>query len=235
MPRRRVVSFALAFCLLVPPTAVQADPQFENYEIRVIRPRYFVKSGRAELSAGLGAIMNQTFIYAAVATGLLTWHFTEQLGVEAQAGYALDIDRDDKIALDDSFHIKTILLRPETLANARLVWTPSYGKFNLTASDIVYFDTHVTVGAGYTGIRYVYDHCEPPDPMPASHTVQYPTVVLGLGQSYFLSKSSSLRIGLELQRFRYDTADGACAPDEAPSAAATNDDVLLFSAWSYYL
>ncbi len=213
-------------------TSAAAEPRFDEYEIRVIRPRYFTKSGHLELAAGLATIVNQTFIYSFLATGLLTYHLSEAIAFEAQGGYALNADRGDKVRLNDRFAIKTILLRPESVANLRLVWTPSYGKFNLTSSRIVYFDTHLTVGAGMTGIRYLYDYCE--DNAPAARTKRYQTAVLGLGQRYFLDRSSSIRIGLDIQRVFVDTADGQCFPTDVHTVNPS-DNLLFYAAWSHYL
>lgn len=230
----RVLAALLAAVVLTMPCA--AAPRFDDYEIRVIRPRFFTKSSRLELSAGLATIVNQTFIYSFLATGLIGWHFNETLAAEAQVGYAVTTDRADKHTLHDHFLINTVLLRPESIANARLVWTPSYGKFNLTASKIVYFDTHLTAGAGTTGIRYLYDHCDNADkPAPASK--QYQTAVVGLGQRYFLDRSSSVRIGLDIQRMVVDTADASCFPvgPDTPHAQNTPDNMLLYVAWSHYL
>jgi outer membrane beta-barrel protein len=234
MPLRAFVRLlaALTACALAAP--VVAEPRFDNYEIRVIRPRFATKTGHLELAAGLATIVNQTFIYTVLATGLLSYHFSEILAVEAEAGYGWAIDRDDKRILNDDFGIKTILLRPQWIGNARLVWTPSYGKFNVSASRIVYFDTDLTLGAGETGMRYTYDYCDDGTAPPAA-TRAYPTLVGGLSQRYFLDTRSSLRIGIEDQRVLVNTADAACDPATAVSGTASHDDLLLYVAWSYYL
>lgn len=227
---------AAVLCVLVTLTTREAaaEPQFSGYEIRVIRPRYFIKAGHVEAALGAGAIVNQTFVYSFLATGLLTYHMTETLGLEAQLGYGTSIDRADKKTLQQKYAINTILLRPETMTNARLVWTPSYGKFHLSSSRIVYFDTHVTLGAGMTGIRYLYEHCEG---SVAPKVAQYPTGVLGIGQRYFLDANSSLRLGFELQRFIAKRGDAACGETTAEPVEGTVsvDDLFLFAAWSVYL
>src|SRR5690606_35792294 len=117
--------------------------------------------------------------------------------------------------------------------------------FHLGTGRIVYFDTHLTAGAGITGIDYRYDHCDDPasvDPKardrvpgpPARRVVDYPTYVVGAGQRYFVDKRSSLRLGFEVHRLMVDTADGECVPD-APGRTKPTDNLLLFVAWSFYL
>lgn len=227
--RSRVLAAA---CVAVLATGAFAEPRFNEYEIRVIRPRYMIKAGHFEVAAGLATIVNQTFIYSFLATGLMTFHLSETLALEAQGAYALNVDRADKSRLNDRFAIKTILLRPESLLNGRLLWTPSYGKFHLSSARIVYFDTYLAVGGGMTGIRYLYDYCDGAAPTPRSKS--YPTAVLGLGQRYFIDRSSSLRVGLDMQRVFVVSADGQCEASDDTSIKS-NDNLLFFAAWSYYL
>lgn len=240
----RALAAVLACAFALPDAS--AEPRFDGYEIRVIRPRNFIKSGHLELTGGAGAIVNQSFIYTFLATGLLTYHFTESLAIEAQGAYGISADRQDKTHLDNTFGIKTILLRPETLANGRLVFTPSYGKFHLASQKIVYFDTHVTIGAGMTGVRYDYAYCDDPAkapleardriPTPPSpKSFQYPTGVIGIGQRYFIGEEASFRLGFEYQRYQAKKADAACAPEQAQEGDAGHDNLFLFMAWSYYL
>lgn len=235
MPNFRL-SRALAACAVVAfalnsASSATAEPRFSNYEIRVIRPRYVTKTGHLEIAGGLATIVNQTFVYTVLATGLLTWHFSEVMAAEVEGGYGKSIDRDDKRRLNDDFNIKTVVLRPESLGNARVVWTPSYGKFHLTASRIVYFDTSVAAGFGTTGVRYQYDHC---DGARAAMVKQDQTVVLGLGQRYFVDQHSSIRVGLDFQRVLTDQADASCQQD-APHEANSINNLLFYMGWSYYL
>lgn len=230
---RRAFACALTLCVL--PFPALAAPTFQSYDIRTIRPRYFSKVGKVEAGLGLSAIMNQSFLYSFLGTGILTWHFSEALAAEGQVSYGQSFDREEKRVLKDDFGISTVVLSTESMANARVVWTPSYGKYLLGESKIVYFDTFVTAGVGKTGIHFNFDHCD--DPVAASRAdvvKQYDTGILGLGQRHFLDQSSELRIGAEVQRFLVDTRDASCLPD-APSARKSADNVVLFIGWSLFL
>lgn len=229
----RALACVLATLCLGEP--VLGAPEFKGYDIRVIRPRYFVRESRLDAGFGVTAIMNQSFIYSFLGTGILSYHFSESFAVEAQASYGKSFDRDEKRILVDEYEIHTVLLRTESLRNGRIVWTPSYGKYLLGGSEFVYFDTFVTAGLGKTGIRYRYDHCtEPTDSPPSERTVQYDTGIVGIGQRHFLSQTSSFRLGAEVQRFLVDQADGACRAG-APSAVKSQDNVVLFLGWSTLL
>lgn len=231
---RAVATALCAVSLLVHATGSIAEPQFDRYEIRVIRPRYFVKAAKVELGVGTSFVMNQSFIYSYLATGVLTWHFNEALALEGQFAYGSSFDRSEKRILHDDFDINTVVLRTESMASGRISWTPSYGKYHLTESKVVYFDTFVTAGLGTTGVRYRFDHCEDPGTAPPARVRQYQTFVIGLGQRHFISKSSSFRIGGELQRFTYENVDADCQGSTTPGSK-TNDNVILYLGWSKFL
>ncbi len=228
-------ALACVLMLLAWPELAVAEPHFQGYDIRVIRPRYFSKGGRLDAGVGLSAIMNQSFVYSFLGTGILTWHFSETFAVEAQGSYGQSFDRDEKRVLKDDFGIRTVVLRTESMTSARVVWTPSYGKYLLNESSIVYFDTFLTAGVGKTGVRIRLDHCDDVGAAArGDQTKQYDTGILGLGQRHFQSRTSDLRLGAEVQRFLVDTRDGACQAD-APSVRKSSDNVVLFLGWSLFL
>ena len=103
--------------------AASAAEQFEKYEIRVIRPKYFAKTGRMETGAQLSVVMNQSFIYTYLATGLLDYHFSETLALEGALAYGFSIDKDDKRTLDSNFKIKTQILRTQYFMEGGLLYT----------------------------------------------------------------------------------------------------------------
>lgn len=76
-----------------------AQERFKNVEIRVIRPKFFNKRKRFELGVHGSLIMNETFIYTLLASGMATYHFTETLAISATASIGYSIDKDDKSLL----------------------------------------------------------------------------------------------------------------------------------------
>ena len=85
--------------------------RFDGYEIRVIRPRYMAKRNRIELGGEGMLIMNQSFIYTFMLSGILDYHFSEMFALEFDAAYGFSIDKDDKRTLQDQFQINTQILR----------------------------------------------------------------------------------------------------------------------------
>jgi outer membrane beta-barrel protein len=230
---------------IVPVPDAAADSRFSAYEIRVIRPRNFVKSGTLELSGGLMNLSNQSFVYSMLGVAGVGWHFDEKWALEMQGAYGSSFDKSDKRLLSERFNINTVVLRTESLLNGRISFTPAYGKVNLPDGDIVYFDTYFSAGAGSTAVRYTYDHCDKPSDYPAAvaaripdppseRTVSYTTGILGAGQRWFTGEESSIKVGIDFQRFLYAPADGACVPDQAEDGQRFHDNVFLFAAWSRY-
>ena len=219
------------------------DAQFEKYEIRVIRPKFFTKSGRLETGAQLAVIMNQSFIYTYLVTGILDYHFSESIAIEAAGAYGFSIDKDDKKALKDNFKIQTQLIRTQYFLEGGMLYTPIYGKYQLASGRLIYMDTFVAVGGGMTGVNYLYDHCpkaaDDPnhnlqDP-PAPRTVSYPTGYLGAGQRIFLDKKMSLRWDVRAHMFSYNTADGACDPSTAAKQAKGQTNMTVQLGAGYFL
>lgn len=218
-----------------------AEGRFDGYEIRVIRPKYMTKRGRAELGGEGLLIMNQSFIYTFMMSGILDYHLSEMFAIEAGGAYGFSVDKEDKRILDDEFDIKTQILRTQYIFNGGLLWTPIYGKTQLTSGRVVYFDSFLTFQAGMTGINYTYEQCitppaDKPDlpQKPAAQTKGYPTGIIGFGQKYFLSQSSGLRWDVRDYIFSYEKGDGTCTPEVAIGTEAHNNITLQLGASTFF-
>ena len=229
--------------------ASDESERFKDVEIRVIRPRYFTKAGRWELAAAVNTIMNESFIYTFLATGILTYHFSESLAVEGLFSYGLSIDREDKRILFDEFDIKTQIFRTSFIRELAVQYTPIYGKWQLPSGKLVYFDTFLQAGLGQTGIEWRYnDFCEVPDTkidpsaeaIPKNATKAYPTFMAGVGQRYFVSRKMAYKWDLRANRFNYAILDGECSPINAKAnqgltGTAPHDTITLLLGVAYYL
>lgn len=239
-PSKKILARTVISCLLIfgatldsaklqaqSSTSDQAE-RFQDVEIRVIRPRYFNKSKKFELGAQFSTILNETFIYTFMGTGLATFHFSEEWAVEGTVSIGFSVNKEDKRVLFDEFDIKTQIFR--TLYNSEIAiqYTPMYGKWQLSSGKLVYFDTFFTAGFGTTGIDWRYnDFCDEPDfnnpgaeEVPSNVVEPYPTFMVGVGQRYFVSKTVSYRLDFRVHRFLYNTLDTECAPKQV---RANND------------
>lgn len=235
--------FLVAFASSAMDSASGAE-QFEKYEIRVIRPKYFAKTGRLETGAQLSVVMNQSFIYTYLATGLLDYHFSESLALEGALAYGFSIDKDDKRSLDSNFKIKTEILRTQYFMEGGLLYTPVYGKYQLANGRLIYLDMFFSAGAGMTGVNYLYDHCPKPSDAPegvelvappSPKTASYPTFFAGLGQRVFMDKKLSLRWDVRGHFFSYNTVDGACDPSVAAKGTGQQTNITMQLGAGYFL
>ncbi|MCX6118186.1 MAG: outer membrane beta-barrel domain-containing protein [Proteobacteria bacterium] len=232
-----------ALILFLPVVPAWGAEQFEKYDIRVIRPKYFTKTNRLETGAQMSVVMNQSFIYTYLATGILDYHFSETIAIEGAAAFGFSIDKDDKKALDSSFKIKTQILRTQYFMQGGVLYTPVYGKYQLSSGRVIYLDTFFGGGVGMTGVNYIYDHCPKSgdDPTggtsdpPAANTKSYPTIWLGGGQRIFLDKKTSIRWDVRLHAFSYNTRDGDCNPAEAASKSQSQQNITMQVGAGFFL
>lgn len=234
--RRAIAALCLLVFVAVPHSRAERDEneRFKDVEVRVIRPKYFTKAKRFELGAQLTAIMNETFIYSFLATGLATYHFTESLAFEAFLSYGFNIEKEDKRVLFDEFDIRTKIFRTTYQMGGVLQYTPIYGKWQLPSGRLVYFDTFLSFGGGMTGITYQYQgsggFCTPkPDgsPLPENQTKAYPTFIVGLGQRYYLDKKTAIKWDIRGNMYFYDQADAECDPNSGVSGSSSNNNITL--------
>jgi outer membrane beta-barrel protein len=221
-----------------------SQEQFKDVEIRVIRPKFFTKTKRLETGAQLSVVMNQSFIYTYLATGLLDYHFSEQWAAEGAFAMGFSIDKDDKRSLKSNFKIQTQILRTHYFMEGGALYTPVYGKYQLDSGKLIYLDMFFSAGVGMTGINYLYDHCPKPsdvgqgnivpDP-PSPTTKSYPTFYGGLGQRIFMDKKLSLRWDVRAHMFGYNLADSSCDPETATSGTNSQTNITLQLGAGYFL
>lgn len=232
----------LAAAFVAPGPARAQLGEFNGYEIRVIRPRYMAKRNRMELGSQGTLIMNQSFIYTFMVSGLMDYHFSEMFALELGASYGFSVDKEDKRILEDEFDINTQILRTQYILGGGLVWTPIYGKTQMPSGQVVYFDSFLTAQAGMTGIQYTYEQCiVPPDDKkdvlpgrPPEVTKGYPTLNVGFGQKYFLSRDFSLRWDVRDYLFQYEKGDGSCTPEVAVGSALHQNITLQLGAATFF-
>lgn len=252
----RIVFMKALFCLsflgflssadALAESGLGSQEQFKDVEIRVIRPKFFTKTNRLETGAQLSVVMNQSFIYTYLATGLLDYHFSEQWAAEGAFAMGFSIDKDDKRSLKSNFKIQTQILRTQYFMEGGALYTPVYGKYQLDSGKLIYLDMFFSAGVGMTGINYLYDHCPKtseipedrrggiPDP-PAPTTKAYPTFYGGLGQRIFMDKKLSLRWDVRAHAFGYNVADSSCDPEFATKASSTQTNITLQLGAGYFL
>ena len=244
-----LVALVGSAAVFLPAPAAKAElGRFDGYEIRVIRPRFMAKRNRFELGGELTTIMNQSFIYTFLATGLLDYHFSEMWAIEFEGAYGASLDKEDKRLLQDQFQINTQILRTQYIGTGGVLWTPIYGKTQLPSGNVVYFDSFVTAQGGMTGVQYTYEQCIVPTTAAAQQTANqsgygqkpsptvksYPTLNLGFGQKYFVTQDWGLRWDVHDYVFPYNTADGSCTPGTGGKSDIHNNITLQLGASMFF-
>lgn len=241
---RVFVTVLVMFFGLISFSSLGNADQFSKSEVRVIRPKYFSKTGRLESSGQLSIVMNQSFIYTYLATGILDYHFSEAFAAEGALAFGFSTDKDDKKTLDSNYKIKTEILRTKYFGEGGLLYTPIYGKYQLSDGKLVYLDLFLSAGAGMTGVEYLFDHCPKPTDVPdgvsvatppIAKTVSYLTGFLGIGQRVFLDKHVSLRWDIRSHFFGYNKGDGACDPSNAEIATSSQTNITMQLGAGYFL
>ena len=193
------------FLLLAPSVSAAAEDQkknqFGNFEIRVIRPKYFQKSIRFEIGANVSAVMNSSFTYTYLPSAKAGLHLTEWLEVFGEGAAGITINKSDCTELGSKFNIEPVVDEIGMLAGGGINLTPIYGKYQLSNGEVIYFDWFLSGGGGVAGMKNRKQGCKP---VAQNEVVIQPKAYspaqfnVGTGQRYFLSKNSALNWGLRL-------------------------------------
>ncbi len=238
--------FVLSFVMLsIAPSllygiASNDEVTFSEYEIRVIRPKYFIKRNKLELGAQLSLIMNNSFVYTGMANLSAGFHFNESLGIEIGGSIGASIDKEDKDTLLNTFMIRTDIRRTFYTALASLMYTPAYGKIQLPQGRLIYFDTFISAGGGMTGINWKYsDFCVADDAnknkeIKADTVGSYPGFVAGIGQRIFYSRSDALRWDLKWNTIVINNNDTNCYADQELEGTVMHNNIFLQLGWARF-
>jgi outer membrane beta-barrel protein len=146
---------------------------------RGVEERLFTKAFRHELSAMGGLYAADLYSSSWVAGGAYTFHFSEDLGLEASVQFMRF-----RSSVTDSYERRypdiQVLDRPDRpgrLYFGHLVWTLAYGKLRWMGDGISRFDFNLAIGAGVTD----------------DSTSQSVTGSAGLGTKFFFGHWFALR------------------------------------------
>ena len=205
----------LFFCFFLLVTSFSLEGKERDYEINVVRPRFFVKKNRAEVAVDLPVVMNQTFTYSAMLSGSFAYHLTEYLALGVDTAYGLTFAKVDARLLEQEFDINIKTQQTNYFAILLAQWSPVYGKYQLSSGKLIYFDTFFLAGAGMSGVEFK-GHGEKKDKSTIRKSM-CGTMSFGVGQRFYLNKNLSLRWQLKNHVTHLDTVDDSCFPNEANS------------------
>lgn len=117
---------------------------------RGVQSRLFQKAGRHELSAIGGLYASDLLSSSFLVGGAYTFHFTEDLGLEASFGYARARSSLVKIVETDTSFTALRLNTPIYIYEGHLLWSLAYGKLRWFSASISRFDLYLAFGGGVT-------------------------------------------------------------------------------------
>ena len=117
---------------------------------RGVQKRMFQKAGRHELSVNGGLYAADLLSSSYLVSGAYTFHFTEDLGIEASFGYARADSKLVRIVQNETSFTALRLNTPIFMYEGHLLWSIAYGKLRWFESGISRFDLNLALGGGVT-------------------------------------------------------------------------------------
>lgn len=185
-----------------------------DYKINVIRPRYFVKKNRLELASDAHVVMNETFTYTFMFSAMAAFHLTEYLAIGVDSSLGINYKKSDAKLLKENFDINISTIYTKYNVNTSLIWSPVYGKYQLSSGKLIYFDTYFAGGGGLSGVNIV----QPSKTKGADDKhilLSCMAASFGVGQRFYLNKHVSLKWQIRDLIVRLDQADQSCMPNKA--------------------
>jgi outer membrane beta-barrel protein len=150
---------------------------------RGVQKRLFQKAGRHELSA-LGGLYSADLLSSSYLVGAAyTFHFTEDLAIEASFGYTRADSALVRIVQNDTSFTALRLNTPVYIYEGHLLWSIAYGKLRWFDGGISRFDVHLAFGGGVTD----------------NQSAQGLTGSFGLGMKLFFGEWFALRVDIRDQ------------------------------------
>ena len=208
------------------PTGPVTDPQVLSdlgklapfSEVSVLQKRFMPKTERYQFSYGLGGIMNDPWFYGMGGTLRLAYHFSENWGIEGDLLYLSSSQKDAAKDLYSNNNVNTnSLVTTKGYYGLDLMWSPIYGKMSLYNKRIIPFDMYFVGGMGMSQLS-------------GATTDSVPTLHVGTGQIYALSKSWAFRWDFSYNTYSATQVD----PENGHKAAATFNNLILTLGGSFF-
>lgn len=162
-------------------------------DVAMIQKRYLPRTGRFEAYIAANTILNDAFFTTIGADARLAYYFTERYGLELQAMGMFSSDRRTTKDLRESSVATTSFVQPKSYFGLDFKWSPVYGKMTYRNRRIIHFDMYFSAGGGST-----------------SHSQgSSPTIHLGTGQNFALTKSMTFRWDFSLNMYSATSTVGA--------------------------
>ncbi len=174
-------------------------------DIAVINKRFLPKTGRFELFPNIGMVINDAF-FTDFSYGLrAAYYFSENYGVELTGSWISSSNKTvtNELAADS---IQTnAFATPTTFYGLDFKWSPLYGKMGFMNRSITPFDIYLSLGGGVTA---------------TNQSTSPPTLHLGVGEMYALSKWTALRV--DISYYAYSSTSQVSPSGSSTSSSYSN-------------
>lgn len=150
---------------------------------RGVQKRLFQKAGRHEISAMGGVYAADLLSSSYLLQGAYSFHFVEDLALEASFAYSRAESALVEIVEDDTSFTSLRLDTPIYIYQGHLLWSLAYGKLRWFSGSISRFDFHIALGGGVTD----------------NQTARGLTVSAGFGLKFYFGRWFALRIDVRDQ------------------------------------
>jgi outer membrane beta-barrel protein len=210
-------------------------------EVRVVRPRFFNKQYKFEFSTGVAGI-NRTYQQTLLGVGALSFYLTEWLSIGGYGSYGFSFETQVKTTLNEEKTINELDSITKSTYGGSLSLFPMYGKFQIASGALFYFDTFVSAGVGK--ITKHYEHKDCVQLAEGSSNIEttrkpddksYNDFVVGVGQHYFMNRSSSFNWSFKYSTHENYAVDLFCDENAKRDKRTWKNDLMLQIGLSYFL
>jgi outer membrane beta-barrel protein len=187
--RLRLTTLAALAALALPGAALA-----QSSDGPVVRPQKYTASEKIEIGPLIGYVSNDPYNRIIVPGIVGTYHYGEHSAVEVHGGYAIYTQKQlqnqvfQKIGRDPD-----VISRPTFFVTGNYVWSPIYGKLNAFGELVLHYDMYVLAGAGIVSDEIETNTAGTPSVKTVTNKI-FPATDFALGQHFFLSKKTALRV-----------------------------------------
>ena len=189
-------------------------------EISVIQRKFMPKSERLQVYLGAGLTTNTPWFTNYGAKLNIAYNFTESFGLELSTLFLTSSPRDVAKEIQVQHDVQADqFIYTKGYYGLDLVWSPIYGKIAYDGSNIINYEMYFSVGGGQSNTNSVEKNV--------------PTVHVGVGQIFSLSKSMAFRWDYGVNVFQA-TAMPSKTGTTGNTEKSTYNDLVLTAGLSFF-
>ncbi len=159
--------------------------QGEESQLGVVQNRTYSKARKVQIGVLAGRAMDDPFLSTAAYGANVGYNFNEFLGASL-VGWKYSVKPSNALKTLQAGGKQANTVEPKQYLGSELTGSFLYGKLSLMGASIIYYDMHLTGGAGVTKTE--------------NDSAAF-TGSVGIGQRFYITKNFSLRMDYRLQTF----------------------------------